>query len=171
MRCLECGAEMRHERGPVTESYRGEAFTVDGIDRWVCDACGNDEMTAAEAEKLARGLAGEYARAHGLLSPDEVRALRTSLGLRQKDFERLMGVSSPTASRWETGAVQQSVMANKLMTLLRDCPAAREQMFEMAEVHDAPDTVRLPEAATPGARHDRPERPLAGRVEDATEAA
>lgn len=133
MRCLECGAEMRWAEGPVAETYRGEEFTVDGIGRWVCDACGNDEMTAAEAERLSRGLAREYARAHGLLSPEEVRALRASLGLTQREFERLMGVSSPTASRWETGAVQQSMTANRLMVLLRDCPEAVERLLEVTE--------------------------------------
>ena len=71
MRCLECGAEMRRTAAPMTEAYRGEEFTVDGIDRWVCDACGNDEMLVSEAERLSRALAREYARAHGLPAPDD----------------------------------------------------------------------------------------------------
>lgn len=33
MRCLECGAEMRHVVGPMTEEYRGEEFTVEGVER------------------------------------------------------------------------------------------------------------------------------------------
>ena len=150
MRCLECGAEMRRTAEPVTEAYRGEEFTVDGIDRWVCDACGNDEMQASEAERLSRALAREYARAHGLLTPDEVKALRKSLGLTQREFERLLGVSSPTVSRWETGAMQQSMTANRLMELLRDCPEAGEQLMEMADIHKAPVAVPLGVTASVG---------------------
>lgn len=71
MRCLECGAEMRHTAEAMTEVYRGEEFTVDGIDRWVCDACGNDEMLVCEAERLSHALAREYARAHGLPEMDD----------------------------------------------------------------------------------------------------
>ena len=32
------GGKMRHTADPMTEVYRGEEFTVDGIDRWFCDA-------------------------------------------------------------------------------------------------------------------------------------
>lgn len=74
MRCLECGAEMRRTDEAMTEAYRGEEFTVDGIDRWVCDACGNDEMLVAEAERLSRALAREHARAHSLPVPDDEEA-------------------------------------------------------------------------------------------------
>ncbi len=154
MRCMECGAEMRRTDGPMTEEYRGETFTVDGIGRWVCDACGNDEMGVGEAERLSRELAREYARAHGLLMPDEIKRLRNSLGLKQTEFEKMLGVSSPTVSRWETGAMQQSMTANRLMLLLRDCPEAAETLLEMAEVHKAPVAVPLGAApAGPAPRH------------------
>ena len=137
MRCLECGAEMRWTDEPITEVYRGESFTVDGIGRYVCDQCSNDEMSAAEAEKLARSLAREYAHAHGLLSPDEIREFRKSRGLTQKDLEKIMRVSTPTVSRWETGAMQQSGTADTLIRMLRDHPAVLADAMERAEVHAA----------------------------------
>ena len=69
MRCLECGAEMRHVVGSMTEEYRGEEFTVEGVERWACDACGNDEMGVAEVGRLSRELARLYALAHGAPRP------------------------------------------------------------------------------------------------------
>ena len=49
MRCTECGSEMRFTSEPMKERYKGEEFTVTGIERWVCDECGNDVMKADPA--------------------------------------------------------------------------------------------------------------------------
>ena len=70
----------------------------------------------------------EYAKAHELLSPSEIRHLRSDLGLTQHDFESVLGVSKPTASRWENGASQQSITANTLMRLIRDVPEVRRYL-------------------------------------------
>ena len=133
MRCTECGSEMRFTSEPMKERYKGEEFTVTGIERWVCDECGNDVMKAEEADRLGRKLVDAYATRKGLLLPSEIRELRESLGMSQKDFEKLIGVSSPTVSRWETGAVQQSKTADNLMRLIRDVPDARNHMLEKTE--------------------------------------
>lgn len=127
MRCMECGKEMQFTTAPMTEIYRGEKITVKGIEHYICE-CGNDEMTAAEATKLAHALASQYAKAHGLLSPSDIKDLRSDLGLTQREFESLLGVSKPTASRWENGASQQSITANNLMKLIRDVPEARKYL-------------------------------------------
>ena len=124
MRCMECGKEMQFTTAPMTDIYRGEKITVKGIEHYVCE-CGNDEMTATEATKLAHALASQYAKAHELLSPSDIKDLRSDLGLTQHEFESLLGVSKPTASRWENGASQQSITANNLMKLIRDVPAVR----------------------------------------------
>lgn len=133
MRCTECGSEMRFTEEPMREMYKKEEFTIKGIKRWVCDGCGNDVIEASEADRLGRALADAYARSKGLLSPSEIRKLRETLGMGQKDFERLLGVSSPTVSRWETGAVQQSKPVDNLMRLIRDVPEARKSLLERTE--------------------------------------
>lgn len=133
MRCTECGSEMRFTSEPIKEKYKGEELTVNGTSRWVCDKCGNDVMDASEADRLGRKLANAYATSNGLLSPDEIRELRKSLGMGQKDFERLLGVSSPTVSRWETGSVQQSKPVDNLMRVIRAVPEARRLLLEKAE--------------------------------------
>lgn len=138
MRCTECGSEMRFTDEPMKEMYKKEEFTVEGIKRWVCDKCGNDVMAASEADHLGHALASAYAKSKGLLSPSEIRKLREMLGMSQKDFECLLGVSTPTASRWETGAVQQSKPVDNLMRLIRDVPEAREKLLERVETrHEA----------------------------------
>lgn len=127
MRCMECGKEMQFTTAPMSESYRGEQITVKGIEHYICE-CGNDEMTAAEATKLAHALASQYAKTHELLSPSDIKDLRSDLGLTQHEFESLLGVSKPTASRWENGASQQSITANNLMKLIREVPEVRKYL-------------------------------------------
>lgn len=90
MRCMECGKEMQFTTAPMTETYRGEKITVKGIEHYVCE-CGNDEMTAAEATKLAHALAAQYAKAHELLSPSEIKHLRSDLGLTQHELVTIRG--------------------------------------------------------------------------------
>ena len=127
MRCMECGREMQLTTAPMTESYRGEKITVEDIEHYICE-CGNDEMTAAGATKLAHALADKYAEAHEFLSPSDIKDLRTDLGLTQHYFESVLGVSKPTASRWENGASQQSITSNTLMRLIRDVPEVRRYL-------------------------------------------
>lgn len=132
MICAECGSEMRLTSEPLTEKFRGVDITVNGIKRWQCDHCGDNVMDVDVAEKFARAQIEEYAHMMGTLSPSEIFDLRKSLGLKQKDFEKLLGVSSPTVSRWESGAVQQSKPVDNLMRLIRDVPEARRYMLEKA---------------------------------------
>lgn len=141
MRCLECGAEMRFTNEPLSEEFKGEVFTISGIERYVCDSCGNDQMSPTSAEMLAKNLAAEYAHAHGLMSAGEIREFRVSIGLTQKEFERLIGVSSPTVSRWESGAMQQSKPVDILIRTLRDFPDALRAAMERAEIQPAPPCV------------------------------
>ena len=130
MRCLMCGGELYETSAPMIEEYRGERFKIDGIKRHVCRECGEDVMSAEMADRLAKELVDAYAHAHGLLTPSEIRGVRTRFGLRQSDFERLLGVSTPTCSRWETGAVQQSRTADKLMRVIRDVPGVYEYLAD-----------------------------------------
>lgn len=128
MICTECGHEMRRTSEEMVETFRGMSIAVDGIERFVCDSCGNDVMSAEMATKLGKALEARYRESVGLLSPDAIKAVRKSIGMNQKEFESLLGVASPTVSRWETGAMLQSKTADKLIRLIRDVPEARKHL-------------------------------------------
>lgn len=122
MICLECGAEMRETSEPIEEVVRGVPTHVNGIHHYKCDACGNDAMDVKEATLLSKLQLAQVSRAKGLLSPDEIRALRRRFGLTQAQFEEMLGVSTPTASRWETGAMLPSKTADLLMKTMAENP-------------------------------------------------
>lgn len=137
MRCMDCGSEMRWTTERIVEEYRGVRVSAEGIGHFVCDGCGEYELDAKEAKKLSLQLASGFARAKGLLTPLEIRAIRKGLGLTQTQFEKILGVSTPTASRWETGAMVPSKSVCKLMMLLSANPElvddTRENAFSSTE--------------------------------------
>lgn len=128
MICCECGHEMRLTREPMKETYRGEELVVEGIERWTCDECGDYVVSLEEADKLSHALANAYAKSHRLLTPEDVRAARHELGMTQKEFESMLGVSSPSASRWESGKVPQSKPVDLLIRVARDIPGVAEYL-------------------------------------------
>lgn len=76
MKCVECGHELRLTREPLTETYRGETFTIEGIERLACDECGEYEIGIKEADALSEAITEAYAKRHGLLAPTEIKKIR-----------------------------------------------------------------------------------------------
>lgn len=124
MRCIKCGSVMLETTAPITETVRGVSVTVEGIEHYCCEHCRNTTMSIEAAELLAKEQMRAVARAKGILAPEEIRAIRKRLELTQREFEELIGVSSPTASRWETGAMLPSKTADTLIRLLGEFPEA-----------------------------------------------
>lgn len=51
---------MRRTKEPMLESFRGHRYVVPNIDRWVCNQCGEDIMSADMADKLSKFLYDQY---------------------------------------------------------------------------------------------------------------
>ncbi len=81
-------------------------------------------MDLDNADRLSREQMRQVAKAKGILSPDEIRGIRKGLGLTQEEFQRLLGVSSPAVSRWETGAMLPSKTTDNLMRVIAEVPEA-----------------------------------------------
>ena len=48
----------------------------------------------------------------------DITAVRKKLGLTQRQFARVVGVTQPTLATWETSAKEPSVMAQRLIGLI-----------------------------------------------------
>lgn len=53
MICVECGAAMRPTDEPITDVYKNEEVTVEGISHYKCDTCGETVMDADALGKWA----------------------------------------------------------------------------------------------------------------------
>jgi len=60
------------------------------------------------------------ARHMGLLSPEEIKALRTRLGITQKELAELLQIGAKSWTRWETGRERPSRSMNILLRALHD---------------------------------------------------
>ncbi len=72
-----------------------------------------DEEALAEIERVK-------ARHMGLMSPEEIKALRTRLGVTQKQIVELLQIGKKSWSRWETGRERPSRSMNILIRSLND---------------------------------------------------
>lgn len=127
-KCAECGGEVRLSTESIALDIRGQSVSVPGIEHGRCSACGEEYLSLDAAELLQKEAIRRSKATRGLLSPDEIRALRRSLSLSQAAFEKLLGVGPKTVVRWETGTVFQSATADRLMRLIAAEPALVEAL-------------------------------------------
>ena len=119
MRCPMCGRgtlrAIAHARTVAADDGTQLSFRDEIMG---CSECGETHYTHEQALGSSRARAGALRRHAGLLTPDEIRAFRESLGLSQSELEHLLGTGSKTVVRWEKGTVCQSRAADRLLRLL-----------------------------------------------------
>src|SRR5262245_46869807 len=107
--CPTCGKE---EVFAATVAYQAKIghdgrmyeFEIPELKTAKCRSCGALLFSNSADDQIRLAL-----RAHiGLLTPDEIRTKRETLGLSQKKLAELTGIAEATVSRWETGALIQS---------------------------------------------------------------
>lgn len=108
---------------PATGEER--EVVVRGLPVRECSRCGARILGPDAVDRVD----AERDRAFHLLSPDEIRALRTRLGLTQAEFARLLGLGAKTLTRWETGHLAPSRAMNGYLRLVDDC-ARNARRFE-----------------------------------------
>lgn len=135
MICPECGyEELVETNSPMVEEFKGEQITVEGITRYECPQCGEYVISADQWKRLDNYLYDEYRKRFGLLSSSEIRAIRKKYGWTQVEFEKVLGVSSPTVSRWESNYVIQTKVADNLMRAIRQNENFAEELAQRAGV-------------------------------------
>ena len=88
-----------------------------------CAACGERFFTAEQAKAVSVAVKRQVRAEAGLLTPEEIVAIRQKLSLSQNDLEQLFGLGSKVVTRWETGRVVQSKAADVALRLLALDPA------------------------------------------------
>jgi putative zinc finger/helix-turn-helix YgiT family protein len=123
-RCPNCGhAPLRDETIADHIEYRDDggeprAIEVLNIPVGVCPNSGERYFgpVAARVQHAA------VCRALGLLTPEEIQAIREDFGLTQAEFARLTGIGEATTSRWERGRMLPNRAMDRYLWLLRDRP-------------------------------------------------
>lgn len=102
---------------------------VEGMPQWRCAACDvtvtNDDSDTVVQDCLRRHI--------GLLTADEIREARTSLGLTQADLAGLLGCAAESVCRWENAAILQSRTYDRLLRLVFQLPGVRQLLGGMGQ--------------------------------------
>jgi len=129
--CAVCGDPLIlvHERAELTIGNR--RATVE-VERYRCDSCAESFFSPEQALAAQRAAAAVLREQEGLLTPNEILAIRTRLDLTQAELERVLGVGPKTVVRWERGTVFQNAATDQLLRLIAAVPAAFTFLAERA---------------------------------------
>jgi putative zinc finger/helix-turn-helix YgiT family protein len=115
---------MVERRGVLRLPVNGEEIAVPAVVHLGCPNCNEVVLRLQDAKRLGEDAIALYRKKHGLLSADEIRALRELFGLTQVDLARLLRLGANTVSRWEAGRNVQTASMDMLLRLLRDLPGS-----------------------------------------------
>lgn len=126
--CPTCGAGMRPRRARLVAHVNGQEVRVSGVPHLACSKCGEILVRAENARHLQEAGIESYRRKNGLLSADEIRALRAQYGLKQAELATILRLGDNTVSRWEAGRNVQTGAMDLLLRLIRDLPGCLEYL-------------------------------------------
>lgn len=108
--CHACEEEREYRIVSKVETFpvRGEAIEV-GSKVCVCGNCGEEIFDKDLDSANVANVYVLYRERHGLLSPEDIRAIRERYGLSQRGFSRLLGWGEITLHRYESGALPDRV--------------------------------------------------------------
>jgi putative zinc finger/helix-turn-helix YgiT family protein len=101
----------------------GEKFTVTVVGLG-CDRCGYQTITNTQGGEFTKAVSDAYRQKHGLLTGDEIKELRSRLGMNQLQFAEYLGVGPASVKRWESGQIQEKGN-DELIRLKADSERAR----------------------------------------------
>jgi putative zinc finger/helix-turn-helix YgiT family protein len=122
--CPACGATMVVKRSALRLPVNGEEIVVPSATHLRCLNCGEILLRYQDSKRLGEDAIAIYRQKHGLLSADEIRAIRERFELTQVDLARLLRLGANTVSRWESGRNVQTAAMDMLLRLIRDLPGS-----------------------------------------------
>lgn len=108
--------ELKPVRKEIT--FKGIDLTVN-MDSYICPMCGIEAGTIETAGTLQQAIADAYRAKKGLLTSNEIKELRKTRNLTQRQLAEVMNIGIASIKRWETGAVQSDSMDHALRMQLQ----------------------------------------------------
>jgi putative zinc finger/helix-turn-helix YgiT family protein len=116
--CHECGttAVLLTEVMPIM-TVGGRMVTIP-VTLYRCPGCGEEFFNGDMANDMTRDGAAAIRERDGLLRPEEIAAIRASLGLTPGEMDRMLDQEEGTVERWEGDMVPQPPEADVLIRAL-----------------------------------------------------
>lgn len=118
--CPACESEQETLVIQKQETYpvKGEPTPIQA-NVCTCAKCGEEIMTLQYDDDNLRRAYAKYRSRHGLLQPEEIKAIREQYEVSQITFARIIGVGDKTIARYENGSLQDEAI-NNLILLAKD---------------------------------------------------
>lgn len=130
--CPTCGTMMKHRLGTLRRTINGEPVRVPRSPHLLCPKCGEAVLTYDEAIFVHGQALAIYRSRYGLLSGDEIRAIRLRHRLTQAQLARLLRLGANTLSRWEADRFVQTAAMDLLLRMVRDVPGSLPYLRKQA---------------------------------------
>ena len=117
--CAVCNSEkVKKVRKEFSAAYNQTPISIPDAEMYECADCGERFFDPEQAKAVSLAVKRRARAGAGLLTPEEIVAIRLKLDLSQSELERLFGLGSKVVTRWETGRVVQSKAADVALRLL-----------------------------------------------------
>lgn len=122
-KCPICGAgSLKKEVKTETFTYKGESKDIPNYITWSCSECG-EAIVDNESLKASGKILKDFQReVDGLLTGQQIKNVRTKLGLTQTQLAHIIGGGLKSVARYEAGQVCQSKGMDNLLRILAAYP-------------------------------------------------
>jgi HTH-type transcriptional regulator / antitoxin MqsA len=128
--CPETGRPMVRDTRPMTINYKGQSATIQ-MPGWYCDESG-ESIHTGEDMKVSDAALKELKNKIDLLNAQEVKRIRTKIGLTQREAGAIFGGGPNAFQKYEQGTVTVSKPMSNLLRLLEKHPEEVEELRKYA---------------------------------------
>lgn len=122
MFCHNCNREVEIDTFEEKRKYTVKECEYEILDTiTVCKNCKEEIFNKDKDSKILKEINNMYRKDHNLLLPEEIKRIRETYGLTQREFSKLLGFGDVTISRYENGAIQDK--ANNNLIVLCEKPS------------------------------------------------
>jgi putative zinc finger/helix-turn-helix YgiT family protein len=133
MKCSVCGGSTTKVKEVKKAKYRDEIVEV-ATELFRCDSCREGFVTPEQMRAHVRAVKNKVRMLHGLLSPEEIVAIRERMGLTQNALEEVLGTGPKVVVRWESGKVIQSRGHDNMLRVLDRDPSVLKSLRIIQEL-------------------------------------
>jgi HTH-type transcriptional regulator/antitoxin MqsA len=127
-RCFNCGkGVMKRGTRSLSVEYKGRSFTIEQPGQY-CSLCDEGIITGVDMKQTEKQVHDVRAEVDGYLTSDEVREIRTKLGLTQHAAAEIFGGGPNAFSRYERGEVRHPRALDQLLRLLQRHPEHLQEL-------------------------------------------
>ena len=115
--CPNCGGTLSEETRRVQFTYKNRVLELDQSGQY-CQSCGEGFLSPSESRSNDNAFRAFRNEVDGLLTPEEIKAIRKRLDLSQAEAGRIFGGGPMAFSKYERGEIAHSRSLDIVLRLL-----------------------------------------------------